>query len=127
MTNANTNIYIHLTWATKYRIDLLRDRKYFNMLCNHILENAKRKRINIDCIGGAVNHIHVLLRLYQSDNVGMIVKLIKGESSWWAKRNIKELENFEWQSGYDARSVHFTELEPVRRYILNQENHHAGM
>jgi REP element-mobilizing transposase RayT len=50
--------------------------------------------------------------------------LLKGESSHWI--NIHKLANlkFEWQDEYIAVSVSESNVETVRRYILNQEEHH---
>lgn len=42
--------------------------------------------------------------------------------SKWAKT--QGLKKFYWQSGYGAFSVSESNVEAVRRYIANQEQHH---
>ena len=91
----------------------------------HIKENSVKKKINIDTIGGAADHIHVLVRLSSISTLARTVKLIKGESSWWIRKNIEGLESFMWQTGYDARAVALNNLETIRNYIMNQCAHHA--
>ena len=33
-------------------------------------------------------------------------------------------EKFEWQIGYGAFTVSYSQIEPVQQYIQNQEEHH---
>lgn len=50
--------------------------------------------------------------------------LIKGESSFWINKHGLTKEKFEWQDEYFAVSVSESQLNRVREYIKNQENHH---
>ena len=51
--------------------------------------------------------------------------LLKGESSRFANQNLLPDSGFAWQDGYYAAAVQFERVQQVRRYIQNQENHHA--
>jgi putative transposase len=125
MSASNSIIYIHITWATKHRIDFLREENILNAVINHIRHKAYGKGIKIDAIGGAVDHLHVLILLPSTMTLARTIKLIKGGSSHWIRRNIKGLESFSWQKGYYARVVPIKGTNAVRQYINNQLEHHS--
>ena len=49
----------------------------------HIQENARAKGIFIDFIGGYTDHIHCLISLGTDQTIENIMRLIKGESSFY--------------------------------------------
>ena len=49
---------------------------------------------------------------------------IKKTSSAWIKTQDPALGEFYWQSGYGAFSVSPSNVEQVKQYIANQEEHH---
>ena len=53
-----------------------------------------------------------------------MVKELKRGSSLWLKTKAPEMHDLAWQSGYGIFSVSFSQIEPVRKYIANQEEHH---
>ncbi len=55
------------------------------------------------------------------------VKELKRASNLWVKEQGSEFGAFEWQGGYAAFSVSASNLEQVRSYIANQEDHHRRM
>jgi len=91
----------------------------------HIRENAKKKDIFIDFINGYQEHCHCLVSLGDNQTLRQIMQLIKGESSYWINKEHLLKEKFEWQDEYFAVSVSESQLNKVRDYIKNQENHHA--
>jgi putative transposase len=48
---------------------------------------------------------------------------LKKDSSTWTKENFDR--GFAWQEGYAAFTVSPSATETVKRYIVNQEAHHA--
>jgi len=52
------------------------------------------------------------------------MQLIKGESSFWINQNKLVPGKFEWAVEYYAVSVSESDVERVRKYIRNQEEHH---
>lgn len=56
-----------------------------------------------------------------------MVKELKRGSSLWLKTKAPEMHDFAWQSGYGIFSVSFSQIESVRKYIANQEEHHRNM
>ena len=117
------NIWIHAVWSTKNRKCLLQ-KEYSQHINDHIIENAKKKNILIDCVGGYLDHIHVLLRLKNDQTVSKILQLIKGESSHWINNQDFFREKFEWQKEYFAVSLGNENVNLVRYYIHNQYNRH---
>jgi putative transposase len=129
-------VYIHFVWSTKNREPFLDSLKIRQKVWQHIKENAKEKGINIDFVNGFSDHCHCLISLDVNQNIHSIVKMIKGESSFWINNSclLKDLPNysgnihapkFEWQKEYFAISVSESLIQAVRNYIKNQEEHHS--
>ena len=52
------------------------------------------------------------------------MQLIKGESAFWFNKQGFMNQKLEWQDEYFAVSVSESQIETVRNYIKNQEEHH---
>jgi putative transposase len=118
-----TKIWVHLIWSTKNRNKLI-DKELKQKLLQHIKENARLKNIFIDTLNCVQDHIHLLISLGREQTISKIVMLIKGESSNWVNKNKSSKGKFEWQDEYIAVSVSESQVDRVREYIKNQEQHH---
>ncbi|MBE0573091.1 MAG: IS200/IS605 family transposase [Ignavibacteriaceae bacterium] len=118
-----TKIWIHLIWSTKNREKLI-NKELKQILLQHIKENARLKNIFIDSLNCIQDHIHLLISLGREQTISKIVMLIKGESSNWINRNKLLKGKFEWQDEYIAVSVSESQVDRVREYIKDQEEHH---
>lgn len=49
---------------------------------------------------------------------------IKANSSKWVHETKPSLQQFGWQDGFSAFTVSKSQIEPVRKYILEQKEHH---
>ncbi|MDR3625694.1 MAG: IS200/IS605 family transposase [Ignavibacteriaceae bacterium] len=116
-------IWIHIVFGTKRRECFL-TREVKNKLVCHIKENAEQKDIFIDEVNGAKDHIHCLISLGVDQNISKVVQLIKGESSFWINKNKLTGTQFEWADEYFAVSVSESQIDTVRNYIRNQDEHH---
>ena len=116
-------VWIHFVWSTKNREPLLND-EIRHKVFQHIRENAKEKGIYIDFINGYKEHVHCLISLGTDQTIEKLMQLIKGESSFWINKNSLCKTKFGWQDEYFAVSVSEANVESVRRYIANQEEHH---
>ena len=116
-------IWIHIVFSTKRREKLLSP-ELKEQIISHILENARIKGIFIDCINGSADHLHVLISLGFEQSISKIIQLIKGESSFWVNQAKITRSRFEWADEYFAVSVSESQVEAVRTYINNQEEHH---
>jgi REP element-mobilizing transposase RayT len=116
-------IWVHLIWSTKDREKLIIP-SLKQSLMGHIKTNAKEKNIWIDTMNCVSDHIHVLISLGAEQSICKVVMLLKGESSHWINKNDLMKMKFEWQDEYIAISISESNVETLRRYILNQEEHH---
>ena len=129
-------VYIHFVWSTKNREPFLASMEIRQMVWQHIREYASQKGIYIDFINGYSDHCHCLVSMGVNQSIEQIIKLIKGESSYWINKQgiLSALTHsstnlitptFEWQKEYYAASVSASSLSVVRDYIRNQEAHHS--
>ncbi len=116
-------IWIHLVWATKNRQTFLK-KEVRQTIFDHIIENAKVKNIHLDHINGHTDHVHCLVSMDADQNIATIIQLLKGESSFWINKQGIIKSNFGWQDEYFAVSVGHSQINAVRQYIRNQEQHH---
>ena len=75
-------------------------------------------------IGGVAGHVHLLVGLKTSHRLDYFLRDLKADSSIWIHKEIGKTK-FEWQKGYGAFSVSPSNIERVKRYVLNQEEHHG--
>jgi putative transposase len=75
-------------------------------------------------IGGAADHVHVLLSLPATISVAKAMQLLKGNSSRWIRETIPKMRSFAWQEGYGAFSVGVSGVDATVTYIRNQAEHH---
>jgi putative transposase len=119
-----SEIWIHAVFATKNRYPYLyRDIRV--QLFNHMKEVADNHRIHAAFINGYSDHCHVLFSLDKKRTITEIMKLVKGESSFWLNKSGLINGAFRWQNDYWASSVSPMLLPRVRNYIANQELHHS--
>lgn len=116
--------HIHFVWSTKNHAPLLNTKETRLQFWNHIKENSLKKGIFIDHINGFSNHCHCLISLGADQTMSNIMKLLKGESSYWINKNKLCRKRFEWQDEYFAISISESNVQIVRNYIMNQEQHH---
>jgi len=117
-------IWIHLVFSTKNRKPFLtKDIRY--KVHQHIIENCKEKDIFILAVNGYTDHLHCLISLGKEQSIAKIAQLIKGESSFWINKNEICKTKFSWQDDYFAVSVSESQVETVKKYIQNQEEHHS--
>lgn len=116
-------IWIHAVWGTKNRFPYLTN-DIKESVINHIKQNAKSKKIFIDCINGHTEHLHCLISINADMSIAKVMQLIKGESAFWINKNKITNSKFEWADEYFAVSVSESMIDKVRVYINTQEEHH---
>src|SRR5450759_3839769 len=116
-------IWVHCVWTINKKIPYLRDEIRTEVI-QHIRKNAETKGIYIDHINGYHEHIHALISLGSKQTISEIMQKIKGESSFWINKNKLTRLKFEWQDDFYSVSIGMSQLENLRKYIRNQEQHH---
>ncbi|MDB5385634.1 MAG: transposase [Planctomycetaceae bacterium] len=117
-------IYVHLVFSTKDRRPFLSDLKIRSELYNFMGGVSKNLGCSPIVVGGVDDHVHILGVLGRTISIADWVKELKRVSNSWLKELGIEYKAFEWQSGYGAFSVSQSNVEQVKEYILNQEEHH---
>lgn len=117
------SIWVHSVWTTKNRIPFLRE-DIFEQVRQHILDNAAVKGIFIDRLNGDPKHLHALISLGGSQDISNVMRLIKGESSFWINKNRMTRLRFEWQDDFWSVSIGKNDLQRLRNYIDKQKEHH---
>lgn len=118
-----TSLWVHLVWSTKNRQPLIH-LQLKKPLYDRMREIADEKDFRIDFINGIEDHVHLLVSLKSTQSVCTVVKDLKGITSIWVNQNNLTEAYFEWQDGYAAFSVSYSQLNRVRSYIKNQRKHH---
>jgi REP element-mobilizing transposase RayT len=124
MPQSLVQIYLHLVFSTKHPQPLLvdpafrsRTHAYFAGICNDLDSPSLRT-------GGIADHVHILCRLAKIMDVSSLIRELKRDSSKWIKEANPQLRDFHWQQGYGAFSISPGHVEPLLRYIGEQEAHH---
>lgn len=123
MSHRFTSLLTHLIFSTKDRSPFL-DHDLgaeCHAYLGGIVENTGGRRI---VIGGAADHVHILLDLPATQSLSDCVRTLKSNSSKWIHEKGPRHSKFGWQQGYAAFSVSKSALDHVIRYIERQEEHH---
>ena len=116
------SLHYHLIFSTKERFPLIhtewRPRLHFYM--GGIIRGMNGVA---EIVGGVSDHVHLLTSLRPVHCIADVMRELKKESTSWVKENFDS--RFNWQEGYSAFSVSPTNTESVKRYIADQEKHHA--
>ena len=123
MANTYVSALFHLVFSTRNREPWLVEPVRGQVL-PYLGGIAEHKGMTMLCAGGYVDHVHLLLSLPAETPVSRAAQLIKGGSSYWVRRTFAELRSFAWQEGYGAFSVGASQIEPTRRYVAAQAEHH---
>ena len=122
MPSTHLSLHYHLVFSTKERYPLIASewRESLHAYLGGVVKGIDGTPL---AIGGVVDHVHLLVGLRATHRLDYVLRDIKADSSGWVHKAIGQ-KKFEWQSGYLGLTVSPSQLEKVRRYILNQEQHH---
>jgi putative transposase len=126
MSHSKTRIWIHAVFSTKNRLPFIQKTVRFSVH-QLIRQQFIDQDYFVDGLNGMDDHVHILFLLNPQLSVSDVVKQVKGSSSHEINRQNLIPEKFAWQTGYGAFSVSESQVERVRQYIINQEQHHQKM
>jgi putative transposase len=121
-----SNLLFHLVFTTRNRYPYLRP-ELREPLYQYIGGTIRSARGVLLEIGGVADHVHLLVQLKPETAVAAMVRLIKSNSSRWINDQPGRQGRFEWQNGYGVFTVSESQVQALRAYILNQEEHHAHL
>jgi putative transposase len=117
------SVHVHCVWSTKNRDPSLHS-KLRERLWPYLGGIARENKMKALAIGGAADHVHIVLSLPATVSVAKLVQLLKGNSSKWIHETFHGMRSFEWQEGYGAFSVGVSAIAATKAYIRNQAEHH---
>jgi len=122
MPSTHLSLHYHLVFSTKNRMPFIDSewRPDLHAYLGGIVKGIDGVPV---AVGGVSDHVHLLVGLRATHRLDYVLRDIKAGSSGWVHDMIR-LKKFEWQIGYLGVTVSPSQIERVRRYILNQEKHH---
>lgn len=123
MANTFSSLNYHVVFSTKNREPWL-SKEVCARLWPFLGGIARENKMKALRIGGASDHVHLLVSIPPTLAVSKAVQLLKGGSSHWLKDTFPKLAAFSWQDGYGVFTVSQSQLRSVERYIERQEEHH---
>jgi putative transposase len=127
MPQSLARILVHTVFSTKDRRPWLRDlalRQELHHYLGGILNHLECQPV---IVGGVEDHAHVLASLSRTCTAAEMVKELKRSSTLWAKERDPGMRDFGWQNGYGMFSIGASQIEAVRDYIAEQEQHHRKL
>lgn len=121
MGHTDTRLIVHAVFSTKHR-EAISSEKLLRRLHEYIGGIARAEGATAIIIGGAADHVHLLLQYAAKQSLSHLMRTIKANSSRWMKEQGETGSG--WQTGYSAFSVSHDRIERVREYIARQEEHH---
>ncbi|MFZ1935832.1 MAG: IS200/IS605 family transposase [Thermoguttaceae bacterium] len=125
--NYYSEINLHVTWHTKDSLPLLTPQ------VRDIVYRCLRQRlvntpgVFFHEIGGIETHVHLVLSVPPTLLVSELVGQLKGASSHEVNQQFDLRDKrLQWQAGYGAVSFGTRDLEWVKEYVQNQEEHHSS-
>ena len=109
--------FIHCVFSTKERRSLIPADRAVELYA-YLGGIARGEGFSLISAGGTDNHVHLLFDLPPTSSLAHAVQKLKGSSSRWMG------DGFSWQEGYGAFSVSPSQVEVVKGYIQEQEEHH---
>lgn len=120
---AFTRLTYHVVFGTKHRQPLIRE-KFRERLYGYVGGTIRELNGHLIEIGGVEDHVHILANLSAAKAVSDVIRDIKANASRWLNELPEVTTRFEWQKGYAAFTVSYSQVPSVRGYIQNQREHH---
>jgi putative transposase len=116
-----TKLLYHMVFATKARAPMITPALKSDL--HGYLGGIVRKPGGTALeINGVADHVHLLATVPPTISVSVYIGKLKANSSRWA--NVKTNGRFAWQLRYGAFTVSESQVERLKEYIREQEEHH---
>ncbi len=122
MPSTHLSLHYHVVFSTKGRLPMInRDwRDDLHSYLGGIMNKLKGAPL---AVGGVDDHIHTLIGLRSTHRLDYVMRDLKSGSSIWVHEEVGK-RKFDWQEGYFCTTVSPSQIQRVRKYVLNQEEHH---
>jgi len=115
-------IVFHLVFATKERAPVI-TAPIQRLLFNHLRQICAELRCELHEIGGAEDHVHLLVSLQPSHRVDIIADTLKSSAAEMINK-LSLNTTLEWEEGYGALSLRNKDIEVVSEYLRTQKERH---
>jgi len=116
------SLHCHIVFSTKNRQPFIAS-EVQPRLYEYLGGILRNESCPLIAAGGIPDHVHLLLSLCRTKAVADVVRVVKANSSSWM-RTEKGVREFQWQAGYGAFAVSFSQLDQLKSYLAKQEEHH---
>ena len=124
MPSTHLSLHYHLVFSTKDREPWLAPTPRHRV--HEYLGGIIRGMRGVPhAVGGTGDHVQVLAGLGATRSLADVMRELKSDSSAWIHKRLG-LAGFAWQEGYGGFTVSAWQLEEVRTYVLQQEEHHRA-
>ena len=122
MPSTFLSLHYHLVFSTKARMPLIAF-EWRNRFHDYLGGIVRGLNGIPEAIGGVADHVHLMVGLKATHCLADVMQELKKASSIWVHEQIG-LRAFAWQEGYAAFTLSATARNAVRKYIVNQAEHH---
>jgi putative transposase len=119
-----TSLTYHIVFGTKHRQPTIR-RDVRDRLFEYVGGAVRGLKGRSIAVGGVEDHIHLLANLSPTIAISDVIREIKAGSSKWMNVLSETKSRFEWQKGYAAFTVSYSNIDSVELYVKRQEQHHT--
>jgi putative transposase len=121
MGQSLSKVYIHIVFSTKNQKPFIKE-EFREGLQAYIVGILSGLGSFTHGLYANPEHIHILATLSWILTQAVLVQKVKTSSAKWMKNS--GVKDFGWQDGYAVFSVSASKVDVVKKYILNQEEHH---
>jgi len=126
MSDSYTNLLYHIVFSTKDRRPLITP-EYETRLHDYIGGTIRSCGGICLELNRTADHLHLLAKLRPDRAVSDVLRDLKSNATGWMHDVFPKLKQFSWQRGYGAFTVSHSKVKDVRRYIVNQKEHHRRL
>ncbi len=116
-------IFFHLTWSTHRRMPMI-DGPTRNFLDGFFRRTIIKEDVTLVALAFLRSHVHLLVRCGPRIDLGHLVQLLKGGSSYAASRQPDNKLGLRWNRQYSVSSVSPKLLHVAIDYIKAQNSRH---
>ena len=116
-------IYFHLTWSTHRRMPMI-DGPTRNFLDEFFRRTIIKEDVTLVALAFLRSHVHLLVRCGSRIDLGHLVQMLKGGSSFAASRQPDNKLGLRWNRQYSVTSVSPKLLQTAIDYIEAQNSRH---
>ena len=124
MAQSLSKVLVHLVFSTKNRTPILPPTP-FDDLHAYAQGIFKSQKCHLILMNNVADHVHALFELHRTETIADVVMHVKKGTSRWLKDQSPKFQDFDWQIGYGAFSIGWSQREQLSSYIRNQQKHHA--